>query len=486
MSGDIELPPTYYFSGITFNPSFYQSSTGNYLTLATAKSNFLTYPTAQGTETISNLLTTSIETSTPTTAFNLLSTQTGNVNIANTTTGTTGQTIKIGASTLTSVHCGSIDHKGTTINNSVAPALGDINICDLQTSGNLNIGTGTRLTTGNGGAINIGGGLSAANPINIGSVNAVVSSSPINLNTSTAASGAVNIGSTSSTTNIKGTSTLTGGVVATTGIKTAYIESTVTSTNLELAAAQIGGVLYIGTGPRTSGGEINIGTGANTSNNLYIGHKGTTVSSQVVRINTSTGLGVGSTVIGSATSGTNIIGNAGVGGNLTVTGTIIASDLITADGGLRLNAGDLITANGGLTIGGAYGITLTTTSYSPGSTQLGYCNEVTNGHTSVGITSTTLASMGSIPIGRYIVIVTYMCDTFTITTSTITLTLTPTNGTVNILLGAMGSSAATGGYINGSVTGYASITGTGTLALTGVASAGTISCKNKIKIIRIA
>ncbi len=79
-----------------------------------------------------------------------------------------------------------------------------------------------------------------------------------------------------------------------------------------------------------------------------------------------------------------------------------------------------------------------------------------------------------------------MCDTFSTTTSTITLTLTPTNGTVNILLGAMGASTATGGYINGSVSGYASITGTGTLALTGVSSVGTISCKNNIKIIRIA
>jgi len=136
--------------------------------------------------------------------------------------------------------------------------------------------------------------------------------------------------------------------------------------------------LYIGTGSRTSGGEINIGTGANLANNLYIGHKGTTVSTQVVRINTSTGAGVGSTVIGSATSGTNIIGNAGVGGNLTVTGSITASDLITADGGLRLNAGDLITANGGLTIGGAYGITLTSTPYTPISTQLGYFGRAYN------------------------------------------------------------------------------------------------------------
>jgi len=50
-----ETPPTYYFSGIKFNPSFYTSSSSNYLTKQTAKSYFLSYPTAQGTETISTL-----------------------------------------------------------------------------------------------------------------------------------------------------------------------------------------------------------------------------------------------------------------------------------------------------------------------------------------------------------------------------------------------------------------------------------------------
>jgi hypothetical protein len=64
MSGDSEAPPTYYFSGITFNPTFYTATSGNYLTLATAKSSFLTYPTAQGTETISTLISSSIDTST--------------------------------------------------------------------------------------------------------------------------------------------------------------------------------------------------------------------------------------------------------------------------------------------------------------------------------------------------------------------------------------------------------------------------------------
>jgi hypothetical protein len=143
-----EIPPTEYFTGISFNPDFYQSSSEEYLTASTAKSYFLSYPTAQGTETISTLKTSSIETPTPTTAFSLLSTQTANLNIGNTTTGTSGQTIKIGPSTLTSIHCANIDHKGTTINNASAPALGDISICDAQTSGILNIGTGARLTTG--------------------------------------------------------------------------------------------------------------------------------------------------------------------------------------------------------------------------------------------------------------------------------------------------------------------------------------------------
>ena len=50
------IPPTYYFNGITFNPSFYQSD-DDYLTIKTAKSSFLTYPLAQGTETFPSNIT---------------------------------------------------------------------------------------------------------------------------------------------------------------------------------------------------------------------------------------------------------------------------------------------------------------------------------------------------------------------------------------------------------------------------------------------
>ena len=64
MSGDSEIPPTYYFSGITFNPDFYQAASGDFLTFETAKTSFLTYPTAQGSETITTLNSSSIDTTT--------------------------------------------------------------------------------------------------------------------------------------------------------------------------------------------------------------------------------------------------------------------------------------------------------------------------------------------------------------------------------------------------------------------------------------
>ena len=78
-----ELPPTDYFTGISFNPDFYQSSSEDYLTASTGKSYFLTYPTAQGTETISTLKTSSIDSSSTTTNMTIASAQTsGALNIA--------------------------------------------------------------------------------------------------------------------------------------------------------------------------------------------------------------------------------------------------------------------------------------------------------------------------------------------------------------------------------------------------------------------
>ena len=49
-SGDSEPAPSYYFSGIIFNPDFYVSASSTYLTQATAKLYFLSYPFSQGSE----------------------------------------------------------------------------------------------------------------------------------------------------------------------------------------------------------------------------------------------------------------------------------------------------------------------------------------------------------------------------------------------------------------------------------------------------
>jgi hypothetical protein len=115
MSGDSEAPPTYYFSGITFNPDFYQSTSGSYLTQTTAKNYFLTYPSAQGTETITTLNSSSINSSSE---------------------------------------------------------ASDLNIVSSQTSGVLNIGTGARTTAGN---INIGTGSgTVVNPIAIGGASSAI------------------------------------------------------------------------------------------------------------------------------------------------------------------------------------------------------------------------------------------------------------------------------------------------------------------------
>jgi hypothetical protein len=132
MSGDAEIPPTYYFSGITFNPTFYQSSSSGYLTLATAKSSFLTYPTAQGTETISDLITNKISYGTPVSSsfFDIGTNQ------------VSGGTVRIGpsgGSLGVSIHAGNFDFKNNSMNNASASTTGNVSIASAQTTGILNI-----------------------------------------------------------------------------------------------------------------------------------------------------------------------------------------------------------------------------------------------------------------------------------------------------------------------------------------------------------
>jgi hypothetical protein len=205
--GDAESPPTYYFSGITFNPSFY---TSDYITKETGKKYFLSYPIAQGTETISTLIASTINSSASNDTVNLFN---------NITTGT----IKLGNS-LTSgplyIGCGS-----TTAAHTTGPILLG---CDSTASGGIGIGINTTTL-------------------------------PLTANT-------INIGSSTYTTNI-------GGTLSTLGITSASGGITATTGNIQASAGNIIGQLLrngANTGSISQAGVITgtslvLGTGAITS-----------------------------------------------------------------------------------------------------------------------------------------------------------------------------------------------------------------------------
>lgn len=162
------LPPTEELP--IFDNQVFDIANNTYLTYTDAKKYFVSFPIAQGTSTISDLITGSISYLSPVSGsfFNIGTNQ------------VSGGTIRIGPSGGTagvSVHCANIDFKNNAMNNATSNTGGDVAIGSLQTSGTLNIGTGTSRTVD--GIINIGTGSSSVCPINIGS-----SSTPITFNNS--------------------------------------------------------------------------------------------------------------------------------------------------------------------------------------------------------------------------------------------------------------------------------------------------------------
>ena len=278
MSGDSETAPTYYFSGITFNPDFYTTSSSTYLTKTTGKKYFLSYPTAQGEETISRLYTSQVSTSTPTETFNFLDSLTGNLYIGENATGTTGQIIQIGASALTTIKVGDLSVKANSLNNATSSANRSVKIGDLQTDagadldlgthvnrlGDINIGTGN---TGSTPTINIGatvgtGTVRAGAIINIGRM----TTSAINIGHSTAnvtissSSGSIKTGTLTCTTQTaSGLITANNGITipvgktltANGGIIVSSID-TATGGSMAIGASSTGGITLGATGAATT------------------------------------------------------------------------------------------------------------------------------------------------------------------------------------------------------------------------------------------
>jgi hypothetical protein len=308
MSGDSEVPPTYYFSGITFNPDFYQTASGDYLTFETAKKSFLTYPTAQGTESIPKLYSSNIDTLTPTADFDFLDSATANINIGASVPFL--KTIKLGANTNTTVQCGSIAFSGTAIDNAVDFLGGDLSLGAGQTTGILNLGTGFRGTSGSGGGINIGTLANGSIPIVIGTTG-------------------------QTTTTLRGTS-----VDVVTKLTTPKLDATADNTAMTIGSNITSGTLTIGGTAQT--GNINIASGQ-TSGSLNIGTSVPALKTIKLGANTGTTVQCGSI----ACSGTAIDNAVNyLGGDLSL-GAGQTTGILNIGTGFRTTSG----SGGGINIG---------------------------------------------------------------------------------------------------------------------------------------
>ena len=270
----------------------------------------------------------------PTETFNFLDTQTANIYIGETTTGTSGQIIQIGAPALTTVKVGAISLKDTTID--ALSATSAIFIANSARTGILRINSASTST----------------NQIYFGSI---------------------------------GTTTIIDGNVLTLGSSSPVIR---------VGATQTSGTIEIATSAtRTGALYINSTTGA--TNSVYLGASGTTT---VIDGNTLT-LGSAST----ATTNTNTFTSTG-----------------------------LIRANGGLTLGNGYGISTGTTSYSPGSTQIGYYNQIFNtlvNFASATLTDIVFTSSAAMPIGIYQITWSMIIDTWSPATRYLNFGVYPINAT---------------------------------------------------------
>ena len=407
-----ELPPTDYFSGITFNRDFYQSNSTEYLTATDGKKLFLSYPLSQGSETFSS-----------------------NVKLQSTltdTSGSVGTSGQILSSTTTGVSwINGVGNSYISYNTSSLPFT-------LSLASNSNLYILFSGTTNSGGIMTIPTtGITNGTYIHVkntssGTVN--LSSSFIQFQSGVSSIGIIDLNAgesfqayfnganwvqssiTKKVANLTIEGTLTVGAFGTdTLIQKA---NHTTGEEINLYSTTTTGDIFIGkilpagntlrlcnTTSGTSGASVhcaNIGIDGSNINNA------TNPGSGIVKIGNSLTSGAlyigGGSTTAAHTSGPIIIGadSTGTGGinigtdtDLTVPtvdtinigsatyathikGTLKVNGLLTADGGLTLNTGDLITANGGLTIGGAYGITLTTSLYTPTSAQLGYFGRAYN------------------------------------------------------------------------------------------------------------
>jgi hypothetical protein len=402
------------------------------LTYTEAKKYFVTFPSAQGTTTITDFITGVISYLSPASGsfFDIGTNQ------------VSGGTIRIGPTGGTagvSVHCGNTDFKNNTINNATSGTTGSLSLCDAQTSGILNIGGGSRTkSTGtNEGNINIGTGnntiVSGTAPpqINIGSNTAMTNVTKIN------------IGGTSTTTTMSGAST------------------TITSGGLSFRTAnnilgETTGGVYALFNNLTSGGTLAIGGAGATTVNGSLSVVGLLTADGGLTLNsgdllTATGgiksldydvstVGSDYQIAKSQTTGSIYVGHNQTSGPLNIgcgTGVsrIAGGDINIGTTGSGTSAGNVNIGYSGTTttINSKFTIskpmTLQSTWTAPTNTQLGYTSSVTN-PTAITLTSSVLTNfLGTgtvLPLG--VCLMSFVCTaTFTPASSASSMTMSFNN-----------------------------------------------------------
>jgi hypothetical protein len=419
--GDSELPPTYYFSGITFNSDFYQSSSSDYLTATTGKKIFLTFPYAQGSESIAQLYSSNIDSLTPTSTFNFLDTQTAGINIGDSVTGT----ITIGsASSVTNIngvgtiYANKFDTLSATTNTTFLNSItsGNIDIGKFQVGGVFELANGSRtasISIGNnatagtltlgaaanantrilGGTISIGygqgtntidiGNEQTTGDINIGVSAGRLAGGSINI-CSTNSTGLVavpiKIGNSTSTTAMNGTCTFANQITASLGITSAG--NITTSGTATITALSTGSLIGPYKNAATANASITT-AGVITGTSLVLGTGAITTVGNI----TSTGAISGTTITGSGlikgssfqnTNGSSTIDSTGLiggsalqialNGSISVGGLAAITNGIHVVGEIRSTTGNFLATAGTITAGngliGAYQNTTSTPSAS--------------------------------------------------------------------------------------------------------------------------
>ena len=343
MSGDSEAPPTYYFSGITFNPDFYQSTSGSYLTQTTAKNYFLTYPSAQGTETITTLNSSSINSSSEASDLSIVSSQTSGVLNIGTGARTTAGNINIGTGSGTVVNpiaiggaSSAIAMNGTcTFAKQISASLG------MTSAGNIAVTSTSGTITAPSGGFLIGPYKNAAtSSASITAAGVITGTKLVTPTVDCASSGtSLYLGSNLDTGNI-----FLGSAISTGNI-TIGRESGNHTGVITIGGSQTTGIMEIAT-KSTRTGDVFFCSTTGQTNNIYIGASGTkTILDGTVSSNSLNGLssGAAQTIGGIITTGSISIGGALTSGSMTLGGVQTTGDINI---GNKNATGDIYIGNG--------------------------------------------------------------------------------------------------------------------------------------------